>query len=51
MGKKKDTWIQIRATDEEKEAIQKLAASENLQVGTFIRKTILDMCKAAKRMK
>jgi hypothetical protein len=49
MGKTKDTWLQIRVAKEEKEAIEKLAASENLPVGTFIRKTVLDLCKSGKK--
>ena len=49
MAKIKDTWLQIRVTEEEKGKIEKLAMSENLPVGTFVRKTILDLCKAAKK--
>ena len=49
MSRIKDGWIQIRVTDQEKKEIEILAKSENLPVGTFIRKTILDLCKASKK--
>ena len=47
----REAWIQIRVSEDEGKAIKKLAASENLPVGTFIRKMLLDMCKAAKKGK